>query len=82
MAQTGADWRRLAQTGADAACCVRHCSQKVNTMANIADDRGPLTLHWFGELWGAEINDMAPHDPTPDGQACSACKHVIEQGDQ
>jgi hypothetical protein len=51
-------------------------------MANNADDRGPLMLHWFGEPWGSEINDMAPREPTPDGQTCSADQHVIEPGDQ
>jgi len=54
-------------------------------MANNADERGPrgpLMLHWFGEPWGSAINDMAPREPTPDGQACSACQHVIEPGDQ
>jgi len=51
-------------------------------MANTGTERGPLTLHWFGEPWGSEINDIAPSEPTPDGQACYACKHVIQQGEQ
>jgi len=51
-------------------------------MATSEDERGPLTLRWFGDPWGSEINNIAPRDPTPEGQPCYGCKHAIQQGDQ
>lgn len=41
-----------------------------------------MQLHWFGQSWGAPINDEAPHQDTPVGGTCLRCKQPIETQDQ
>jgi hypothetical protein len=36
---------------------------------------------WFGESWGAPVND-GPHVPTPVGSFCLDCGVKIEHGDR
>lgn len=37
---------------------------------------------WFGDNWGAPVNDEGRQVPTPIGQHCLDCRVKIEQGDR
>lgn len=39
-------------------------------------------MRWFGESWGAPINEDVPHAPTPVGEQCEGCHQPVEDGDQ
>lgn len=36
---------------------------------------------WFGESWGAPVNESLLHVETPVGRKCYWCEEVIEPGD-
>ena len=37
---------------------------------------------WFGESWGAPVNEEGQHLPTPVGDLCVECAQKIEETDQ
>lgn len=37
---------------------------------------------WFGDSWGAPVNESARHLPTPVGDRCVGCAEYIKIGDQ
>lgn len=39
-------------------------------------------MRWFGESWGAPVNDDVPHAPTPAGEPCLFCAKPILEDDQ
>lgn len=39
-------------------------------------------MRWFGESWGAPINEDTPHAPTPVTAPCERCKKPIEENDR
>lgn len=38
-------------------------------------------MRWFGENWGAPVNDACDHAPTPAGEECFVCIERIEVKD-
>ena len=46
----------------------------------IDDDIG--TTRWFGESWGAPVNDPRTHVETPTNERCLECLLWIRAGDQ
>lgn len=36
---------------------------------------------WFGESWGAPVNDPELHKETPVGEICPGCQKPIREGD-
>jgi hypothetical protein len=39
-------------------------------------------MRWFGETWGAPVNEECEHAPTPVGEQCLECERVINDGQQ
>lgn len=39
-------------------------------------------MTWFGESWGAPINEQTEHSRVPVGDRCSHCETVIGSDDQ
>lgn len=39
-------------------------------------------VKWFGESWGAPVNDPASQVPAPVGQLCATCAKPVESGDR
>jgi hypothetical protein len=46
----------------------------------VGDDIG--TVRWFGESWGAPVNDPDTHVDTPTHRQCIECLRWIESDDQ
>ena len=46
----------------------------------VDDDLG--TVRWFGESWGAPINDPRSHVTTPVDERCIECLLLIKSDDQ
>jgi hypothetical protein len=44
------------------------------------DDIG--TVRWFGQSWGAPVNDPRAHMSVPLGEWCIHCKVHFDHGDQ
>lgn len=38
-------------------------------------------MQYFGESWGAPINELSPQVPTPVGEPCAWCTLAIQDGD-
>jgi hypothetical protein len=39
-------------------------------------------MKWFGEPWGAPVNEFTERAPTPVGVPCTYCGQPIAEGDQ
>jgi hypothetical protein len=39
-------------------------------------------MEWFGETWGAPINQMCERTTTPVQEECIFCNHPIQAGDR
>ncbi len=39
-------------------------------------------MKWFGESWGAPVNELCARIDVPDGECCPRCGRSIRPGDQ
>jgi len=39
-------------------------------------------MKWFGESWGAPVNETCARIEVPDGECCPRCQRSIRPGDQ